>query len=109
MLRRIVNVLAIVAAAVSAALWFWVAHVPLDPREFATFGELPKTDQLQLIRQVRLDGYAALATGISATLQAEAHPAPGQGGAAPPRFRRSRAGDHAGLQRQPQHDSRLVP
>jgi hypothetical protein len=70
MLKVLVGWLAVLAALASAALWFWAARVPLDPRDFAAYGGLPPEAQRQFTKQVGLNGYAALATGISAALQA---------------------------------------
>ena len=58
--------LAVLAALVSATLWFWAANVPLRASDFAAYGGLPPDAQQQFARQVRLNSHAALATGISA-------------------------------------------
>jgi hypothetical protein len=70
MLRMVVfRWLAVMAALVSAGLWFAAAMVPLQASEFATYGKLTPEAQRLFVRQVRLAGSAAIATGISALFQ----------------------------------------
>jgi hypothetical protein len=45
MVKAVLNGLAILAAMVSAALWFWAEKVPLDPRRFSVYGGLQPEDQ----------------------------------------------------------------
>lgn len=62
-----------IAGVVSACLWFWAAFGPgvtFDPRQFSAYGGLPEADAIKLQAQIRLNGFAAAAAGVSALLQA---------------------------------------
>jgi uncharacterized membrane protein YadS len=67
---RVINVLAVIAAFVSALFWFWAARLKLDAAEFGAYGGATPNAVNQFARQARLNGWAALATGSSAVLQA---------------------------------------
>jgi hypothetical protein len=70
MLRMVVfRWLAVMAAIVSAGLWFAAAIVPLQASEFAAHGKLTPEAQRLFVKQVRLAGGAATATGISTLFQ----------------------------------------
>jgi hypothetical protein len=68
--KAVIPWLAVVAAFASAALWLWAAKVPLEPSAYAKWGGPTPEDQRLIAKQASLNGYAALATGISAFLQA---------------------------------------
>jgi hypothetical protein len=67
---RLINVLAMTAAFASALLWFRAARLRLDAAEFGAYGGATPNSVKQFARQARLNGWAALATGFSAVLQA---------------------------------------
>jgi hypothetical protein len=61
---HLINGLAVIAASLSAVLWFWAARLKVDPANFAP-DSVKQTE-----RQSRLNRWAALATGFSAGFQA---------------------------------------
>lgn len=67
------GVAGVIAGLVSAFLWFWAAFGPgvtFDTKMFGVYGGLPEAEAAKLQAQVRLNGFAALAAGVSALLQA---------------------------------------
>ena len=60
--------LAVVAAIVSAGLWFWAANVKLDAVKFSAYGGATPNSVKQFVKQARLSSWAAMATGVSAIL-----------------------------------------
>ena len=72
-LKSVLSWLAVVAAVVSAILWFWAARgIKVDAADFGAFGGATPEAVAGFDKQARLNGYAATATGVSALLQAVA-------------------------------------
>jgi hypothetical protein len=69
-MRSFLGWLAVVAAFASAGLWFWAARVKIDAADFGGFGGATPESVAAFGKQNSLNGYAALATGVSALLQA---------------------------------------
>ena len=69
-LKTIFGWFAVVAAILSAGLWFWAANVKLDAAEFGAYGGATSNSVKQFAKQARLNSWAAMATGASAILQA---------------------------------------
>jgi hypothetical protein len=68
--RIYISWLAAIAAIVSAVLWFWASLVPVSAKNIIGFGG-PTEKTLHLLSlQAELNRNAAIATGISAILQA---------------------------------------
>jgi hypothetical protein len=68
--KTIIGWLAVAAAFTSAGLWVWAANVKLSAAEFGHYGGVPERAIAQFAKQARLNSHAAIATGISAVLQA---------------------------------------
>jgi len=69
-IKIVIGWLAVITAVLSAGLWFWAANIKLDAAEFGAYGGATENSVKQFARQARLNGWAALATGVSAILQA---------------------------------------
>lgn len=69
-LKIVIGGLAVIAALFSAGLWFWAANINLDAAEFGAYGGATENSVKQFARQARLNSHAAMATGVSAILQA---------------------------------------
>lgn len=67
---------ALIAALISAALWFWSAKMRINYSAMGTFNGPAPSVLKQLHQQARLNRWAALATGLSVLLQALAGLAP---------------------------------
>jgi hypothetical protein len=65
-LLKYVNGLAVLAALASGALWIWASTVHFN----TGWGGMSERDQEQHAKQRRLNGFAALASGLSGLLQA---------------------------------------
>ena len=65
-----ITFLAVITAALSAALWFWASNIKLNAADFGGWGGATPEAVKQFAKQARLNSRAAIATGISATLQA---------------------------------------
>ncbi|RYF78127.1 MAG: hypothetical protein EOO29_20160 [Comamonadaceae bacterium] len=71
-LTYILNGLAIIAALISAGLWFWASQLPaVFPKAYLS-GPPPEIERI-VIKQARLNSYAAVCTGIAVLLQAIAN------------------------------------
>jgi hypothetical protein len=69
-LNIVIGWLAVIAVLLSAGLWFWAANIKLDAAEFGAYGGATQNSVKQFARQARLNSHAAMATGVSAILQA---------------------------------------
>jgi hypothetical protein len=69
-LKIVIGWLAVIAALLSAGLWFWAANIKLNAAEFGAYGGATENSVKQFARQAQLNSYAAMATGVSAILQA---------------------------------------
>jgi hypothetical protein len=65
-MKPYLNILAFVAALVSAGMWFWAARARVAWPAMGTIGGPAPMVMKDLNRQSKLNQYAAIATGVSA-------------------------------------------